>query len=137
MAKPGAKVYLDWLDPVSGKRVREIAGVAPREAKDAWLRKSKFLAGEIEEDEQAQSPPENRAIDDAIERYLVEVKATKGAATLKAYKRDLQWFRKHYVSRLLRDDAMALFAAGREERSNQKTINRRVIVIPYGPAEKE
>ncbi len=70
-------------------------------------------------------------------RYLVEVKATKGAATLKAYKRDLQWFRKHYVSRLLRDDAMALFAAGREERSNQKTINRRVIVIPYGPAEKE
>ncbi len=68
MAKPGAKVYLDWLDPVSGKRVREIAGVAPREAKDAWLRKSKFLAGEIEEDEQAQSPPENRAIDDAIEK---------------------------------------------------------------------
>jgi hypothetical protein len=49
---PGAKFYLDWLDPVSGKRVREIAGVDPREAKDAWFRKSKFLAGEIEEDEQ-------------------------------------------------------------------------------------
>jgi site-specific recombinase XerD len=130
---PGAKFYLDWLDPVSGKRVREIAGVGPREAKDAWFRKSKFLAGEIEDGEQAQSQPENRTIDDAIERFLVEVKATKGAATLKAYRRDLRWFRKHcskhYVSRLFRDDAMALFAAGREERSNQKTINRRVIVM--------
>lgn len=43
---PGAKFYLDWLDPVSGKRVREIAGVGPREAKDAWFRKSMVLAGE-------------------------------------------------------------------------------------------
>ena len=51
---PGAKFYLDWLDPVSGKRVREIAGVAPREAKEAWFRKSKVLAGELEQDEPAQ-----------------------------------------------------------------------------------
>ena len=43
---PGAKFYLDWLDPVSGKRVREIAGAGPREAKDAWFRKSMVLAGE-------------------------------------------------------------------------------------------
>ena len=88
---------------------------------------------EIEEDEQAQPQPDHRTIDDAIERFLDEVKAVKGAATLKAYKRDLRWFRKHcskhHVSRLFRDDAMALFAAGREERSNQKTINRRVIVM--------
>jgi hypothetical protein len=129
----GAKFYLDWLDPVSGKRVREIAGVGPREAKDAWFRKSKILAGEIEQDELSQPQPDNRTIDDAIDRFLVEVKATKGAATLKAYKRDLRWFRKHcskrYVSRLFRDDAMALFAAGREEDLNQKTINRRVIVM--------
>jgi hypothetical protein len=27
---PGAKFYLDWFDPVSGKRVREIAGGASR-----------------------------------------------------------------------------------------------------------
>ena len=102
---PGAKFYLDWLDPVSGKRVREIAGVAPREAKDAWFRKCKFLAGEIEEDDQGHDQPDNRTIDDAVERFLVEVKTTKGAATLNAYKRDLRWFRKHcskhYVSRLI------------------------------------
>ncbi len=107
--------------------------VSLREAKNAWFWKSKFLAREIEEDAQGQPRPENRTIDDAIERFLVEVKATKGAATLKAYNRDLRWFRKHcskhYVSRLFRDDAMALFAAGREQRLNQKTINRHVIVM--------
>ena len=92
---PGAKFYLDWLDPVSGKRVREIVGVAPREAKDAWFRKSKILAGEDDQDESVHPQPNNRTIDDAIDRFLVEVKATKGAATLKAYKRDLRWFRKH------------------------------------------
>ena len=130
---PGAKFYLDWFDPVSGKRIREIAGIAPREAKDAWTRKSKVLSGEIEQDELAQPEPDNRTIDDAIERFLVEVKATKGASTLEAYRRDLRWFREHcpkrYVSRLTRDDAMALFAAGREQQLNQKTINRRVIVM--------
>ena len=130
---PGAKFYLDWFDPVSGKRIREIAGIAPREAKDAWTRKSKVLAGEIEQDEPTDPLPDNRTIDDAIERFLVEVKATKGASTLEAYQRDLRWFRKHcpkrYVSRLTRDDAMTLFAAGREEQLNQKTTNRRVIVM--------
>jgi site-specific recombinase XerD len=130
---PGAKFYLDWLDPVSGKRVREIAGVAFREAKDAWFRKSKILAGENDQDESVQPQPNNRTIDDAIERFLVEVKATKAAATFEAYERDLRWFRKNcskrYISRLTRDDAMALFAEGREEELNQKTINRRVIVM--------
>ena len=129
---PGAKFYLDWNDSVSGKRIREIAGVAPREAREAWSRKSKVLAGELGQYEPAESEFDNRTIDDAIEKFLVEVNATKGAATLKAYRSDLRWFRKHcfkqYVSRLTRDDVMALFAAGREEGSNQKTINRRVIV---------
>lgn len=130
---PGAKFYLDWFDPVSGKRIREIAGIAPREAKDAWTRKSRVLSGEIEQDEPTQPEPDNRTIDDVIERFLVEVKATKGASTLEAYRHDLRWFREHcpkrYVSRLTRDDAMALFAAGREQQLNQKTINRRVIVM--------
>lgn len=66
-------------------------------------------------------------IDTAIERYLHEVKATKSEATLRAYAHDLRWFRKqcneHYVSRLNRDDAIALFAAGRDEGLNQKTVN--------------
>jgi integrase/recombinase XerD len=72
-------------------------------------------------------------IDIAIERYLREVKATKSDATLSAYRHDLTWFRedcnKHYVSRLNRDDAIALFAVGRDEGLNQKTVNKRVIVM--------
>ncbi len=132
LADPGAKFYLDWYDPDTGKRIREIAGVGSREAKEAWTRKNKFLAGELEQYEPAQSELGNRTIDDAIEKFLTEVKATKGAATLVAYRGDLRWFRnlcsKRYVSRLTRDDVMGLFAVGREEGSNQKTINRRVIV---------
>jgi len=81
---PGAKFYLDWTDPESGKRIRKIAAVAPREARDAWNRKSKVLAGELEQYESTQSEVENRTIDDAIEKFLIEVKATKGAATLVA-----------------------------------------------------
>ena len=108
-------------------------GVGPREARDAWVRKSKVLAGELEEYESAQSEFDNRTIDDAIEKFLIETKATKAEATLNAYRTDLHWFRQHcfkrYVSRLTRDDVMGLFAKGREEGSNQKTINRRVIVM--------
>lgn len=75
--RPGAKLYLDWFDPVSGKRIREIA---PREARDAWTRKSKTLAGVFEQNEPIQIQPDNRTIDNAIDRFLVEVKASKGAA---------------------------------------------------------
>ncbi len=128
----GAKFYLDWFDPVSGKRIRDIAGVSPREAREALTKKSKVLAGELEQYEPAQNEFGNRTTDDAIEKFLTEVKAIKGPATLVAYRGDLRWFREHcskrYVSRLTRDDVMALFAAGREEGSNHKTINRRVIV---------
>jgi len=130
----GAKFYLDWLDPATGNRIREIAGVAPREAKDAWNRKQDDLSGKARDIEPAElEPGAQRTIDDAIDKFLLEVKATKGAATLEAYKRDLRWFREHaakrYVSELNRNDAMGLFAAGREQGLNQKTINRRVIVM--------
>jgi hypothetical protein len=33
---PGAKFYLDWIDAETGKRIREIAGVTPRDAA-GWL----------------------------------------------------------------------------------------------------
>jgi hypothetical protein len=88
----GAKFYLDSVDPVTGKGVREIAGISPREAKDAWATKSKVLAGDVEDDEMGQLQPENRTIDNAIEKFLIEVNATKGAATLDAYRNDLRWF---------------------------------------------
>jgi hypothetical protein len=73
--------------------------------------------------------------------------ATKSDATLSVDKHNLRWFREHYknhsVSPLDRDDAIALFAFGRDEGLNHKTVNRRVIVMPraitladlYVPAE--
>jgi integrase/recombinase XerD len=66
------------------------------------------------------------------------VEATKGEKTYRQYRRELEWFRKHckkrVVSQLNRSDAMALFAQGRRELLdgkplNQKTINRRVIIM--------
>jgi hypothetical protein len=78
---PGAKFYLDWMDPVTGKRVREIAGVAPREARDAWTHKRDVLSGRAEDDEFAKAEPD---VHRTIEKFLVEVKATKGRATLEA-----------------------------------------------------
>jgi site-specific recombinase XerD len=61
-------------------------------------------------------------INQAKEKYLREVKATKGKATLNAYKHDLRLFRthceKHYVTQLTRDDIIALFGAGRDQESN-------------------
>ena len=61
------------------------------------------------------------------------MKATKGDATWRAYSADLAWFlkvsKKHYVDQLGRSDVMKLFAAGRDEELNQKTTNKRVIVM--------
>ena len=70
-----------------------------------------------------------------IQKYLVQVEATKSEDTLRQYTREWEWFCKHrkqYVSQLNRSDAMALFAQGRKELFNgvpldQKTINRRVL----------
>lgn len=129
---PGAKFYLDWIDAETGKRIREIAGVTPRDAKDAWRRKSDVLGG-FAEPEPYETEPGNRTVDDAIAKFLLEVQATKGVATYASYARDLRWFRGHcrkqHVSRLNRDDVMTMFSAGREEGLNQKTINKRVIVM--------
>jgi len=85
------------------------------------------LAGDVEPEPEPDTA-ETKTVDAAIAEYLRDVKATKSAATYKAYRRDLEWFRKHcrkhLVSRLDRSDVMILFAAGREEGLNQKTINR-------------
>jgi hypothetical protein len=93
--KGGGKFYLEWYE--DGKRKTKIAGTSPREALDAWQLQSSILAGKAE----APNEPTEDAADDvltigaAIEKYLREVKATKGKATLSAYARDLRWFRKH------------------------------------------
>jgi hypothetical protein len=97
-----------------------------------------ILTGQIYPDPELQEPETGLTIDEAIERYLVEVEATKGEKTYRQYLRELQWVRKHckkrLVSQLDRSDAMVLFAEGRKEMVdgrplNQKTINRRVIIM--------
>jgi integrase/recombinase XerD len=129
----GGTFYVEWRE--DGKRKQRPVGTTVREALDAWHQQCGVLAGDIEE------PPESTAeattgtttIDRAITDYLRDVKATKGLATHRAYSTDLKWFRKHctkhLVSRLDRNDVMHLFAVGREEGRNQKTINKRVVVM--------
>jgi len=128
----GGTFYLDWRE--NGKRRTRPVGTSPREALDAWQLHSGILAGDIEPpEEEAPAASTSTTIRAAVESYLAEVKATKGDATWRAYSADLAWFqkvsKKHYVDQLGRSDAMKLFAAGREEDLNQKTINKRVIVM--------
>lgn len=125
--------YLDWRE--NGKRRTRPVGNSPREALDAWRLHAGILAGEIDppEEEPVAARSNSTTIRAAVDAYLGEVQATKGEATWRAYANDLSWFlsisKKHYVDQLGRSDAMNLFAAGRREELNQKTINKRVIVM--------
>ncbi len=128
----GGTFYLDWRE--NGQRRTRSVGTSPREALDAWQLQSGIFSGEIEAPEEEPSAAStSTTIRAAVESYLAEVKATKGEATWRAYSADLAWFqkvsKKHYVDQLGRSDAMKLFAAGRDEDLNQKTINKRVIVM--------
>ncbi len=126
----GGHFYLAWRE--DGKLKRQAVGPSPREALNARHLKVGTLAGDVEPEPETETA-ETKTIDAAIGEYLRDVKATKSAATYKAYKCDLAWFRKHcrkhLVSRLDRSNAMALFGAGREEGLNQKTTNKRVVVM--------
>ncbi|HKD61862.1 MAG TPA: tyrosine-type recombinase/integrase [Terracidiphilus sp.] len=126
----GGHFYLAWRE--DGKLKRQAVGSSPREALNAWHLKMGVLTGDVEPEPEPETA-ESKTIDAAIAEYLRDVKATKSAATYTAYRRDLAWFRnhcgKHLVSRLDRSDVMVLFAAGREEGLNQKTTNRKVVVM--------
>jgi integrase/recombinase XerD len=128
----GGTFYIEWRE--NGKRKQRPCGTTPREALDAWHLQSGILTGVIEQPAVDEVEPTKgyTSIDTAIADYLRDVKATKGPTTYRAYAHDLRWFRsickKHLVARLDRSDAMALFAAGRDENLNQKTINKHVIV---------
>ncbi len=136
VSSKGGIFYLDWRE--NGKRRTRPVGDSPREALDAWQLQSGIRAGEIEPEEEPVESAKGLTIDQAIERYLLDIKATKGERTFRAYRRQLAWFRertkKRYVSELDRSDAMMMFALGRQERMkgrafNQKTINKRVIIM--------
>jgi integrase/recombinase XerD len=121
-----------------GKRRQPSIGTVPREALEAWRTKCAVLTELIEPEEEPEEVERGLTIEQANEKCLVEVEATKGKKTYRQYRNELEWFRKHskkqYVSQLNRSDAMALFANGRKELVdgrplNQKTINRRVIIM--------
>ncbi len=128
--KGGGDFYLDWRE--DGKRKRKAVGGTPREALEAWHSKTGIINGEVEA-EPEQTTAQDESIDSAIAKYLKTVQATKGAATLRAYTTDLRWARqnikRNIIARIGRDELMQLFAAGREQGLNQKTINRRVTVM--------
>jgi integrase/recombinase XerD len=125
--------YLQWRE--NGVRRTRPVGTSPLEALDAWRVHSGIPAGEIDppEEESARRKDRSTTIRAAIDAYLAEVKATKGAATWRAYSANLAWFekitKKQYVDQLGRSDAMTMFAAGRDANLNQKTINKRVIIM--------
>ena len=136
VSSKGGVFYLDWRE--SGKRRTRKVGTSPREALDAWYLQCGIRTGEIEPEEEPARPDKGPTIADAIQTYLVDIRATKGERTFKEYRRQLQWFQarttKKFVSELDRSDAMMMFAKGREERVkgkalNQKTINKRVIIM--------
>ncbi|HEV2486296.1 MAG TPA: site-specific integrase [Terracidiphilus sp.] len=136
VSSKGGTFYLEYR--MNGKRVQRPCGTTPREALDAWHLQCGILTGEIEPEEAPTPSSKGLTIPLAIERYLVDIRATKGERTFKEYRRQLEWFQarttKQHVSELDRSDAMMIFAKGREERVNgtplnQKTINKRVIIM--------
>jgi hypothetical protein len=73
-------------------------------------------------------------IEAGIKKYLEAVEATKGAGNTPFLQNMLErglssHITKHLVYRLDRNDLLGLFAAGRKEGLNQKTINKRVTVV--------
>ena len=133
--KGGGSFFLDWRE--GGKRTRKKAGKAPREALEAWRNATGVANGSIPDDQdqttEGSTDTPGISVEDGIKLYLKAVEATKGIATHGSYKVCLTWAERHItkrlVNRLNRNDLLALFAAGRTEKLNQKTINKRVTVV--------
>jgi integrase/recombinase XerD len=123
--------YLEWRQ--DGKRKQKPCGSAPREALDAWKQQSGILADPDAVAVIEDGNNKKTVIASACEVFLRQVKATKSEATHDSYSNDLEWFKthidKHYVSAVTRDDILRLMGIGRDEKLNQKTINKRLIVV--------
>ena len=84
----GRTFYLDWRE--DGKRRTQAVGTAPCEALDAWMPRSEFQAGEIDAPREPAGADKRLTIEQAIQDHLVDVRATKGEGTFKAYLRCLR-----------------------------------------------
>ena len=125
--------HLDWR--ADGKRHQPSVGPDPREALEQYRNQSYALSHGEGSVLLPKPLKESRGtlIVDAIDSYLLDVKATKSLATLRDYRPSLNWFlkstAKEYVQDLDRQDMMNLFTLGRELGLQQKTINKRVTTI--------
>ena len=135
--KGGGAYFLDWRESSKRKRKRKQVGKTPREALDAWRKATGVANGSIPDDRDettggATDTP-GISIEAGIKQYLEAVEATKGLGTHASYKTCLTWaerhITKHMVNRLNRNDLLGLFATGRKEGLNQKTINQRGTVV--------
>ena len=134
------KFYLEYRhDGKHGKRIQTPCSSSPREAKEAWDTLVRQLNPEFEAELSNSAPIAAPAgnVRQAVTLYLSQVKATKSAATHRAYSSDLAWFTAHlnkeFVGQVTRHDLLRVLGKGRESSSsqkplNQKTINRRVMV---------
>jgi hypothetical protein len=108
-----------------------------RESLGAWRKAIGVANGSIPDDRKKTTDEATDmlgiSIEAGIEQYLEAFEATKGLGTHGSYKTCLTWaerhITKHLVSRLNRNDLLELFAAGRKEGLNQKTINKRDTVV--------
>jgi len=130
--------YLEWRpDGKAGKRTYEPVGSDPRAALEALLVKEGVLARPLEPapkpEREQPAAPKGTLLTQACETFLMEIKATKSPATHRTYRVQTRWFLRHTLKSLVeeidRGDIMALFAKGRDEASDQKTINKRIVVI--------
>lgn len=122
--------YLEWWQ--GGRRKQEPAGSSPREALNAWSVRMGLLEDCNAEPFDSSVEEQKTLTTTACTAFLRQVKATKSAATHRAYTKDLEWFQrhigKHYVSAVTRGDIVRIMGIGRDEALNQKTINERLIV---------
>jgi integrase len=121
--------YLEWRE--GRRRIQKPVGTSPREALDAWrVQCGQLLVHPVPNSESA--PAADGKITTAIEVFLLQVKATKNVATYRAYGTDLEWFAAkiagQFVGQVTRQDILRVFGVGRDEKLNQKSINRRVMV---------
>jgi hypothetical protein len=96
-SKDGA-FYLDWRQ--DGKRRTRRVGTTPREAHDAWLLQSGIHSGGIEPEDESVKTGKGLTIDQAIAKYLVDIKATKGERTYRAYRTRRGTLRNRHLFRL-------------------------------------
>ncbi|MGA7521834.1 MAG: hypothetical protein WBW84_05100 [Acidobacteriaceae bacterium] len=122
--------YLEYRE--DGRRVQRPVGNSPRQAKDAWIRLSNPDTAPEEEPEPDEQDPESLTVQEAFDRFLREVKASKELETWCAYRGDLNWVRpklsRKLVTQITRADILELMGKGRDEGLNPKSVTRRMIV---------